>query len=88
MCFKRPKFDSVQKLEEELEEGGGIVFDGGLDVEAEDGYDDIMWGQTGMDIDVTEMAWTGTIQVRKICLVLYLVLPGHMAWPGSVQSGA
>ena len=72
MCFKKPKFDSVQKLEEELEEGGGFVFDGGLDVE-EDSYDDSMWGQTGMDLGGTEMVCTGTVQVRQLVLFLTLL---------------
>ena len=87
MCVKKPKFDIVQKIEEELEEGGGPVFDGGLDVE-EDGYDDSLWGETGGAFGGTDMVWTGTIQVRNICLVFYPPLPGHMARPGSVQSGA
>ena len=64
MCFKKPKCDSVQKLEEEMEEGGGIIFDGGLDVD-EDSYDAGMWGHTGMALGGTEMVWTGPILVKK-----------------------
>ena len=65
MCFKKPKFDSVWKIEEELEEGGAIVFDGGLDVEEDDDYDDDVWGHMGMALGGPETVWTGTVQVKK-----------------------
>ena len=66
MCFKKPKFDSVRKIEEEVEEGGGIVFDGGFDMEEDDDYDDDMWGQMdGSWWAGQETVWAGTVQVRE-----------------------
>ena len=68
MCFKKPKFDSVMNIKEELEEGGGIVFDGGLDVEEDDDHDDDMWGHMGLLFAGPQAVWTGTMQVRKALL--------------------
>ena len=43
MCFKPLRCDTVRKMEEELEDMGSLVFDGGLDME-EDYYDgDVTW---------------------------------------------
>ena len=74
MCFKKPKFDCVRKIEEEVEEGGGIVFDGGLDMEEDDDYDDDMWGQMdGSWWAGPETVYAGTVQVRE-ALVTHTVV--------------
>ena len=80
MCFKKPNCDSVRQIEEEAEEGGGIVFDGGLDAEEDDEYDDNMWGHMVMAFGGPEMVLAETVQVKRARLVshfsdLYLCSP-------------